>query len=239
MIELNSNQTAIVKAVIEERGLQYGPLKDELLDHYCCLVESYIEDGKSFEESLKSCVSDFESSDLKAIEQIMIQQSKNKLTMMRNVALLATVVFLITSTFLFSQKTEIPSLRPVNDTYKVSAGFGKQLHPIKKMERHHDGIDISAPIGTEIYAPANGMVVKVKSNDVYGKHLTISHSEGFETMYAHLSEIEVKTGDQVNKGQVIGKIGNTGLSTGPHLHYEISKEGKKLNPADFFTETKL
>jgi len=240
MIALNIHQIDIVWTVIEQQDLKHESLKAELLDHYCCLVESYMDSGHSFERSLKKCVSDFESSDLQEIEKIIVQQSKNKNLFMKNLVVLTAMVILITTTFMFAQENTVPILRPVSAEHMVSSKFGMQVHPIKKVKRHHDGIDIAAPIGTPVYAPADGKVILAKDDkNKFGKHIKISHGDTYETMYSHLSELKVKEGQIIKKGDVIGAIGNTGLSTGPHLHYEVSKDGEKMDPLDFMKEERL
>jgi hypothetical protein len=238
MIYLNDHQTNVVRMVIEERGLNYGALKEELVDHYCCLVESHMQDGFDFEESLKMCVAEFASTDLKNIEKVLINQSNKYNTMMKNFAFLTLILLIISSTLLLGQNPEMPVLRPLDPNYKISSSFGEQIHPISKKLRHHDGIDFAAPLGTPIYAPANGTILKVLHDDKYGKHLLIDHGNGFETIFAHLSDFSVKEGEKVAKGQLIGKVGNTGMSTGPHLHYEVIKDGRRINPADYMHENK-
>jgi murein DD-endopeptidase MepM/ murein hydrolase activator NlpD len=98
----------------------------------------------------------------------------------------------------------------------------------------HDGIDLAAPTGTDIYATGNGTVVKAKRESSYGNLVEINHGFGYRTVYAHLSKIFVKAGDSVKRGQVIGHVGSTGRSTGPHLHYEVRYRGTPVNPEIYF-----
>ncbi|MDN5217266.1 M23/M56 family metallopeptidase [Fulvivirgaceae bacterium BMA12] len=120
---------------------------------------------------------------------------------------------------------------PLSDEYsKVSSGFGMAKHPVHNTEKMHHGIDMPAPIGTPVYATAPGVVTMVKTaTGGYGKHIKIVHG-AYETLYAHLSAFEIKVGDKVTMGQLIGRVGNTGLSTEPHLHYEVIKDGKRVDP---------
>lgn len=115
----------------------------------------------------------------------------------------------------------IPSLKPVDA--EIVSGFGMRYNPLKKAKKHHRGIDIRADIGAPVYPPANGTVSEVvdHGDKGYGKLLTIDHGNGFVTRYAHLSAFEVKQGDQVRRGEVIAKVGNTGMSLGPHLHSSL------------------
>jgi murein DD-endopeptidase MepM/ murein hydrolase activator NlpD len=133
----------------------------------------------------------------------------------------------------------IPSIKPVRETslkkdVKFLSGFGMRIHPIHKLRRFHKGIDFTAPKGTDIQATGNGKVVSInKVGSGYGKHVMIDHGYGYKTLYAHMHTIEIKEGAIVKKGQTIGKVGNTGSSTGDHLHYEVWLNGVAINPIDF------
>lgn len=131
----------------------------------------------------------------------------------------------------------IPGIQPVSnkELTRIASGFGYRIHPIYKTSILHTGIDFSAPIGTEIYSTGNGVVKKVeKEGRGYGNNVTINHGFGYETLYAHMSKIIVKPGQKVIRGQIIGYVGSTGSSTGPHCHYEVIKNGSKINPINFF-----
>lgn len=127
----------------------------------------------------------------------------------------------------------IPAIKPVDAKYMTS-GFGIRFHPILRQNIMHEGIDILAEIGTPVMAPGNGVVVFTGSKNGYGNVIEIDHGYGYHTVYGHLSEILVSVGQQVKRREVIAKSGNTGLSTGPHLHYEVSLNGEKINPLNFF-----
>ncbi|MBT5148174.1 MAG: M23 family metallopeptidase [Flavobacteriales bacterium] len=131
----------------------------------------------------------------------------------------------------------IPAIQPVrnDDLKRMASGWGNRFHPIYKVIKFHYGMDFSAPIGTEIFATGDGEVVKVRrSYTGYGRHVVIRHGFGYETLYAHMSKTLVKKGQKVKRGEVIGLVGNTGTSTTSHLHYEVSKDGKKVNPAHYY-----
>lgn len=142
--------------------------------------------------------------------------------------------------FLIDQSTTIPSLFPVKkvEGVKISSGFGMRMHPIKKEKMMHNAVDIKAPEGTPVYATADGMVRKVKQNHKegtgYGRYIIIDHEEGFSTLYSQLSGYNVKEGEEVKKGDIIGYVGSSGMSTGSHLHYEVMKDGENVNPEDYF-----
>ena len=131
----------------------------------------------------------------------------------------------------------IPAIQPVSNKQliRLASGFGYRIHPVYKVKKFHSGIDFSAPIGTPIYATADGKVSKAKSRfSGYGKLVEIDHGFGYKTRYAHMLDFEVREGQNVKRGQIIGYVGNTGLSTAPHLHYEIIKNNKKINPVNYF-----
>jgi murein DD-endopeptidase MepM/ murein hydrolase activator NlpD len=131
----------------------------------------------------------------------------------------------------------IPSIQPVSnkDLKRLASGFGWRVDPVYRTPRMHWGLDFSAPVGTEVYATGDGMVEQIE--DIawgYGKNIVINHGFGYKTRYAHLSAFKVKVGQKISRGQVIGLVGNTGKSTGAHLHYEVEKDGVKVNPISYF-----
>ena len=130
-----------------------------------------------------------------------------------------------------------PTIAPVKtqDFIYVSSPYGMREHPTLKKELFHEGIDISAYVGSKVYSTAQGRVVKIMySKYGYGNRILIKHAYGFETLYAHLGQIKVKKGQWVRKNQLIGTVGNTGRSTGSHLHYEIRKNGEPRDPLGYF-----
>jgi len=141
-----------------------------------------------------------------------------------------------------NNKTEmlacLPSIQPVanKDLKRMVSGFGMRIHPVYKTRKMHEGMDFTASIGTPIYATANGTVIKsTYATGGYGKHVIIKHGEfGYQTLYAHMNQINVTKNQLVKRGEIIGYVGNTGLSVGPHLHYEVHKDGHKLNPSYFY-----
>lgn len=130
----------------------------------------------------------------------------------------------------------IPAITPISTSQSyLSSGFGMRLHPIYKIRKLHTGIDFAARIGTPIYASGAGTITKVSNSlQGYGKQVEIDHGFGFVTKYAHMSEFKVKLGQKVKRGESIGYTGNSGSSTAPHLHYEVIKNRKKVNPIHYF-----
>lgn len=134
-------------------------------------------------------------------------------------------------------KTSMPAIMPVsNKSLKSTAsGWGYRYHPIYKIKMFHYGMDFTAPIGTKVYATGDGVVRDVETvGGGYGKWILIDHGFGFQTLYAHLNGFNVKKGDSVKRGNVIGFVGNSGTSTGPHLHYEVHKNGEPVNPQYYY-----
>lgn len=131
----------------------------------------------------------------------------------------------------------LPAIQPVSnkELKRLASGFGMRMHPIYKKLRMHKGIDFSVRIGTPVYATGDGVIIETKSKfNGYGKSIEIKHGYGFKTLYAHLSQFAVKKGQKVKRGQLIGYSGNSGASTGPHLHYEVIENGKHVNPVYHF-----
>tara|TARA_B110000438_G_scaffold303117_1_gene363227 strand:+ start:1439 stop:2410 length:972 start_codon:yes stop_codon:yes gene_type:complete len=131
----------------------------------------------------------------------------------------------------------IPAIQPVanKNLKRMASGYGNRIHPVYKTKKMHWGMDFSAPKGTEVYATGDGKVEKVKrSKRGYGNQVRINHSYGYKTFYAHLDKYIVKKGQVVKRGDLIGYIGSTGTSTAPHLHYEVVKDKKKVNPVNYY-----
>jgi len=127
----------------------------------------------------------------------------------------------------------IPALKPTTGIYSYN-GFGMRMHPILKRYKRHEGLDINTDRGTPVFAPGKGKVTFVGRRGGYGLAIEIDHGFGYKTFYAHLSQSLVKKGQRITRGDLIAKTGNSGLSSGPHLHYEVMHNGIKLNPVDFF-----
>jgi murein DD-endopeptidase MepM/ murein hydrolase activator NlpD len=130
----------------------------------------------------------------------------------------------------------IPAIQPVknDDLKRMASGFGKRMHPILKYPKMHNGMDFSAPTSTEVFATGNAVVKKARRTSGFGNLIVLDHGFGYETYYAHLNEFKVRPGQKVKRGEIIGFVGNTGLSTAPHLHYEVHKNGKVVNPINFY-----
>lgn len=131
----------------------------------------------------------------------------------------------------------IPAIQPVanEDLSRMASGFGWRTDPFTKVRKFHYGMDFTAPRGTPIYATGDGKVITADNRATgYGNHIVIDHGFGYETLYAHLHRYNVRVGQQVKRGDVIGFVGSTGRSQAPHLHYEVIKDGERVNPINFY-----
>ncbi len=132
----------------------------------------------------------------------------------------------------------MPSIQPIhkNDLKRIASGFGYRRDPFTKKRRFHQGMDFTAPRGTPVYASGNGVVGRADNRaSGYGKHVRIDHGFGYVSLYAHLNKYNVKRRQKVKRGDIIGYVGSSGRSVGPHLHYEIFKDGKRVNPLNYYS----
>lgn len=131
----------------------------------------------------------------------------------------------------------IPAILPISnkDLIRTASGYGPRVHPIYKIIKFHSGMDFTAPLGTEIYATGNGVIAYVNSSKRgLGNHIIINHGYGYSTIYAHLDSFNVRSGQKVERGDVIGFVGSTGLSVAPHLHYEVKLNGRNVDPVNYY-----
>jgi murein DD-endopeptidase MepM/ murein hydrolase activator NlpD len=129
-----------------------------------------------------------------------------------------------------------PAIIPISnkDLSRIGSGFGQRLHPILHIIRPHKGIDFHAAVGTPVYASADGIVTKAEYSTTFGNVVQLDHGFGVSTVYAHLQTIKAKPGQKIVRGEEIGLVGNTGLSVGPHLHYEVHLNGIEVDPVNYF-----
>ncbi len=133
--------------------------------------------------------------------------------------------------------SSIPAIQPISndDLLHPPYGYGPRIDPVYKTPSFHHGMDFSAHTGTPIYATADGVIIRADANSQgYGKHVRINHGYGYKTLYAHMSKILVKPGQHVKRGEIIGLVGNTGKSVGPHVHYEVRVNDKPVNPINYY-----
>ena len=133
----------------------------------------------------------------------------------------------------------VPAIIPISnkDLTRTASGYGWRIHPIYKISKFHYGMDFTAPLGTDVYATGNGTVIgMVSSQRGFGKHIIIDHGFGYSSVYAHLSNFNVRIGQKVKRGDIIGYVGNTGTSVANHLHYEIKLNGQNVDPVNYYFE---
>jgi murein DD-endopeptidase MepM/ murein hydrolase activator NlpD len=181
--------------------------------------ETSIEINKRINEITSTLKNDFPGNDQVSIAQFLSKQ----LWVINEISLLSNKRISISKS--------IPNLLPREG--KLTSLFGYRIHPISKRVKKHDGIDISVPQGSNIIAPNSGVVVFAGRKGGYGNVVIIDHGYGYQTLYGHTCKMLVKEGDEVTAGQVIALVGSTGASTGPHLHYEVHVDGKKVDPQMF------
>lgn len=261
---LSDKELDYITQKIKTINLSYQPLEEEMVDHFACLVEIELEQGVTFVEAVDLVFDKGAEKQLLEIEQATISLLTYKSTTMQKVSrLIAACVVLLLIGFIISDfaitpdekeyvdaaskiiskpspkavfvhQLDPPSRVPLDDNFKITSGFGMRIHPIFKERKMHRGIDLKAKKGTPVYATADGIVEKAVTHNKYGKMIVLKHDSIYQTLYAQLSVIKVKTGMEVKKGDLIGKVGSSGLSTAPHLHYEVLKNGKPENPEKYF-----
>ena len=130
----------------------------------------------------------------------------------------------------------IPAVQPISNKglKHEPSGYGMRMHPIYKYSKCHAGMDFTSNIGTKIYATGDGVVSTAEYGSGYGNHVVINHGYGYQTLYGHMEKIVARIGQKVKRGELIGYVGNTGLSAGPHVHYEVHKNGNPVNPVNFY-----
>jgi murein DD-endopeptidase MepM/ murein hydrolase activator NlpD len=129
-----------------------------------------------------------------------------------------------------------PAIIPIanHDLSRIGSGFGQRFHPILGFTRPHKGLDFHASTGTPVYASADGTIIKAEYSSTFGNVVQVNHGFGVSTLYAHLHKIYAKVGQKIKRGEELGEVGNTGLSVGPHLHYEVLLNGVEVNPVNYF-----
>jgi len=239
-----------------KRELQNSEEQYKVLFNRLKLIESVVNDLETRDENIYRTIFDAEPipSSIRAAGYGGVEKynklegysnSKMIITVTKQVDKISKKLYILSKSFdeiskLAENKEDmlasIPAIQPVKKSRRVnvSSGFGYRIHPIYKVGKFHEGLDFTAPIGTPIFATGNGVVVSTNRNrSGYGNEVVISHGFGYKTLYAHLNKIIVRPGQKVLRGEQIGTVGSTGLSTAPHLHYEVILGKNKLNPVFF------
>ncbi|MEM7374547.1 MAG: peptidoglycan DD-metalloendopeptidase family protein [Bacteroidota bacterium] len=224
---LTDTQLELLEQLLRQE-LSYVPLREELLDHLCCAIEAEMTQGLDFTQAQSKILDQFGAEGLAGVQKQTLHILTLKQKRMKQLIYLGGLAAVISFLMMFSAFSQhLPTLVPMKG--EISSEYGK------KSEKFHHGIDIKAAEGTPVYAAADGTVQFANEKGNYGILLEVKHTDAYVTKYAHLSKLAVKSGDVVKQGQLIAYCGNTGKSTGPHLHFEVRKNGKTINPRDLWS----
>jgi murein DD-endopeptidase MepM/ murein hydrolase activator NlpD len=256
-ILLNSNIISTPKEIIQDRELENYALQYDLMNLKLNQIENVLENVQERDNNLYRVY--FEASPIPQSQRIVgfggINRYKNlegfenseiivdasKRLDILSKQLVVQSKSLDEIEYLASNKVDllsaIPSIQPIRnkDLKRLASGYGYRSDPFTKKPRMHWGMDFTAPKGTPVYATGDGLVKRADNRaSGYGKHIRVDHGFGYVSLYAHMNKFQVKRGQKVKRGEIIGYVGNTGRSAGPHLHYEVFKDGKKINPLNFY-----
>ena len=252
---LNSSVISTPKEIIQGRELENYALQYELMNLKLNQIENVLENVQERDNNLYRVY--FEASQIPKSQRFLggvnryknlegFQNSKIIVDASKRLDVLSKQLVVQSKSldeieYLASNKLDllsaIPSIQPIRnkDLKRLASGYGYRSDPFTKKPRMHWGMDFTAPKGTPIYATGDGLVKRADNRaSGYGKHVRIDHGFGYISLYAHMSKFKVKRGQKVKRGEIIGYVGNTGRSAGPHLHYEIFKDGNKINPLNFY-----
>ena len=232
---LNDQQIIFIESQLREAGIQSKALHVELLDHICCAVETKMHNGYHFHQAVENTFLAFGDQGLKDIQTKISNNSINRRIL--HYSIIAFLFLAILSALFYwfnSNNQQPPSIAPVQSKFAISSSFGPRVHPVYGIQNMHDGVDIKVPSGSAVVATANGQVLLIEETNSDGQKIVVKHNDTYMTVYSQLSEISVKEGQQLKKGDVIGFSGIGNVSTGAHLHYEVIENGKHVDPKLFF-----
>ncbi|MEM8558030.1 MAG: M23 family metallopeptidase [Bacteroidota bacterium] len=235
---LTDAQVEHIVADLRYRGLLYAPLLDDLVDHVCCLTEARLDEAEPFEDAYAAALAGFGGTrGLHRIQRRTRSAASPHVTLLRTMAYASTAVaaalFAVLS---FNASAQEPSVLPFAKEHlvRVSAEFGQAAKAWRGTQRLHRGVDFVVPEGTPIYATGPGVVEVRDDPHGYGLNIVLTHSNVYTSRYSHLSRFAVEDGQTVTQGDLIGYAGNTGRSTGPHLHYEVLRNGEPVDPSAYY-----
>lgn len=258
MVQLSEEQTKQVVEYLDTTNVRQS-LKDDLLDQLCCEMEALMDKGLMFSSAFEQVAASWPQSKIQSIDRSIKFTTKTKPMITRVISFSALLIgfFLLSPPHNTPKDVQLdlptisidpsvdlttlgsamisfdpPKASPLKDVKLSDAHstFGMRVHPIMNKKTFHRGLDFVAPLGTPVLATAAGKVIASGTDGKYGIRIIIQHADGYSTLYAHLSTADVKEGDVVSQGAQIGKVGSTGASVSPHLHYEVRKENKPVNP---------
>lgn len=217
--------------LLRAKGLRYNSSIEEYTDHFSSMYEDLADQHCAEQAKIYVQVA-INRLDTKQVNKDYFNlHYKNKFIMTSTI--MATLSLLI-CIFMTPAVEDPPTINPIEiSSYEVSSHFGMRNHPVKKKKVLHKGIDLKAAMGVEVKSTAAGLVLKAEYDENYGYFIIIKHDEHYTTRYHHLSQLTVDANEKVELGQVIGAVGSSGLSTGPHLHYEVLEDGKHVDPIKY------
>ena len=229
-------------AILNKKMKQMETVLDNIADRDNNLYRTYFEMSPIPNEQRKSGfggVNRYEYLEKFTNSELLIDMTKHLESLQKQLAVQSQSLDDIASLAKEKEKLlqSLPAIQPVQnkDLKRMASGYGFRTDPFTKVKKFHYGMDFSAPSGTPVYATGDGVVSRADSNSSgYGEHIRVDHGYGYETIYAHLSQYNVRPGQKVKRGDVIGYVGSTGRSEAPHLHYEVKKNGEHLNPINFY-----
>ena len=257
-----TSQNYLLNSIQEENVIKYDPIEEDNKIYKTLSSENNSDKKANKKEDLITIVNHYPDGTVEyttqtkeeAIEDKLIEVEKKLIDMQevlkkkgikKNLSIGGELIPAkrLSDDYLDSIKKDIDDLSKAFEYYpigfpskgRISSGFGHRKDPFHKRMAFHSGIDINSAFGSEVVSTAKGIVEKAGWCDGYGKCVVIKHRDGYKTLYGHLSKVSVKRGQKIESGQLIGKVGSTGRSTGPHLHYEVIKNRKKLNPKKYLT----
>lgn len=226
-----------IAELVKLAGLSNEDAIEEMTDHYLTKIEYAVAHGTKEQNAIRETYQHIANSDLGTIDQ------KRKKKSNWIVGSLVLTILLLSIVTLSLQKTKpvditcntstskVPDGWPIlSDIERITSGFGLRINPISNIKRFHKGVDIIAKIGTPVLATGAGTVIESGYNHSSGHYILIYHNEYYSTRYLHLSEVKVTKGQRLEKSDIIGLVGNSGMSTSPHLHYEVIKNKKVVDP---------
>ncbi|MEO0743438.1 MAG: M23 family metallopeptidase [Bacteroidota bacterium] len=235
---LTDAQVAHIVADLKRRGLLYVPLLDDLVDHVCCLTETRLAHGDPFEDAYAAALADFGGTrGLRRVQRRARSAASPHTTLLRRMTYASSAfVALLFVALSFNASAQQPSALPFAKEHlvRVSAEFGQVGKIWRTTQQVHRGVDFVVPEGTPIYATGPGTVELRDEPQSYGLNIVLTHSETYTSRYSHLSRFAVEDGQAVEQGDLIGYAGNTGRSTGPHLHYEVLRDGEPVDPSGYY-----
>lgn len=259
---LDDNQLLELVQYLNHSLHRYEPLREELLDHLACMIEEKMAAGMDYPTAKAQALEFFTKDEVKKTEGQTLYFVHTKPVIMKVFSFLGLILLTGLATLPFEKAEDVlpppeaiaeqaekpyfvefvhqqepPDISPLDGQLHITSDYGQRIHPVFKKKMLHMGVDFKAPMGAAIVATADGTVEFAAEEDQYGLKVVIQHDGEYKSLYAHMSEIKVKAGEKVKKGTVIGLVGNSGASTAPHLHYEIIKEGKRVNPADYLPKS--